>query len=59
MFDEWMKISGTVAHLRSSWPRSSWMVKRPMWIGAVAYAIGAAAVMTLKFRGGAWKSIKL
>ena len=36
MFDECMKISGTVAHLRSSWPRSSWMVKRPMWIGAVA-----------------------
>jgi len=30
-----------------------------MWIGAVAYSIGAATVMTLKFRGGAWKSIKL
>jgi MATE family multidrug resistance protein len=30
-----------------------------MWFGAVAYAIGACAVMTLKFRGGAWKSIKL
>ena len=30
-----------------------------MWFGAVAYAIGAAIVMTLKFRGGAWKSIKL
>jgi multidrug resistance protein, MATE family len=30
-----------------------------MWVGAVVYAIGAAAVMTLKFRGGAWKSIKL
>ena len=30
-----------------------------MWFAAVAYAIGACIVMTLKFRGGAWKSIKL
>jgi len=30
-----------------------------MWIGAVAYAIAAAIVMTLKFRGGSWKSINL
>jgi putative MATE family efflux protein len=30
-----------------------------MWTGAVAYSIGAAIVMTLKFRGGAWKLIKL
>ena len=30
-----------------------------MWVGAVAYSIGAAIVMTLKFRGGAWKLIKL
>jgi multidrug resistance protein, MATE family len=30
-----------------------------MWIGAVAYSIGAAIVMTLKFRGGSWKLIKL
>ena len=30
-----------------------------MWIGAVAYSIGAAVVMTLKFRGGTWKLIKL
>jgi putative MATE family efflux protein len=30
-----------------------------MWIGAVAYAIGAAIVMTLKFRGGSWKHILL
>lgn len=30
-----------------------------MWVGAVAYSIGAAIVMTLKFRGGAWKHIKL
>ncbi len=37
MFDEWMKMSGTVAQRRSSWPSgSSWIVKRPMWIGAVA-----------------------
>lgn len=30
-----------------------------MWIGAVSYSIGACIVMTLKFRGGSWKSIKL
>jgi MATE family multidrug resistance protein len=30
-----------------------------MWIGAVAYAIGACIVMSAKFKGGAWKSIKL
>jgi Na+-driven multidrug efflux pump len=30
-----------------------------MWTAAVAYAIGACIVMTLKFRGGAWKLIKL
>ena len=30
-----------------------------MWVGAVTYAICAACVMTLKFRGGAWKSIDL
>lgn len=30
-----------------------------MWAAAVSYAIGAAIVMTLKFRGGAWKSIDL
>jgi putative MATE family efflux protein len=30
-----------------------------MWIGAVSYSIGASIVMTLKFRGGSWKSIKL
>ena len=30
-----------------------------MWYGAVAYSIGAGLVMTLKFRGGAWKSIQL
>ena len=30
-----------------------------MWIGAVAYSIGAAIVMSLKFRGGAWKHIEL
>jgi putative MATE family efflux protein len=30
-----------------------------MWTAAVAYACGAAAVMTLKFRGGAWKKIQL
>jgi len=30
-----------------------------MWCGAVAYAIGASIVMTLKFRGGSWKTIKL
>lgn len=30
-----------------------------MWVAAVAYAIGAAIVMTLKFRGGAWKHILL
>lgn len=30
-----------------------------MWVGAVAYSIGAAIVMTLKFRGGAWKHINL
>jgi putative MATE family efflux protein len=30
-----------------------------MWIGAVAYAIGACIVMSAKFRGGTWKSIKL
>lgn len=30
-----------------------------MWMAAVAYAICAAIVMSLKFRGGTWKSIKL
>jgi MATE family multidrug resistance protein len=30
-----------------------------MWLAVVAYAICAAIVMTLKFRGGAWKLIKL
>ncbi len=30
-----------------------------MWFAAVAYSITACIVMTLKFRGGAWKSIKL
>jgi multidrug resistance protein, MATE family len=30
-----------------------------MWASAVTYAIGAAIVMTLKFRGGAWKTIEL
>ena len=30
-----------------------------MWMAAVAYAIAAAAVMSYKFRGGTWKSIKL
>lgn len=30
-----------------------------MWAAAVAYCIGAAIVMTLKFRGGSWKKIEL
>jgi Na+-driven multidrug efflux pump len=30
-----------------------------MWSAAVAYATAAAIVMTLKFRGGAWKKIVL
>jgi MATE family multidrug resistance protein len=30
-----------------------------MWVGAVAYSIAACIVMTAKFHGGAWKSIKL
>ena len=30
-----------------------------MWFAAVAYSISACIVMTLKFRGGTWKSIKL
>jgi Na+-driven multidrug efflux pump len=30
-----------------------------MWVAAVTYAICAACVMTLKFRGGAWKTIDL
>lgn len=30
-----------------------------MWMAAVAYAICAAAVMSYKFRGGSWKTIKL
>ncbi|MDF2696036.1 MAG: Na+-driven multidrug efflux pump, partial [Labilithrix sp.] len=30
-----------------------------MWIAAVCYSIGAAIVMTLKFRGGSWKKIVL
>ncbi|MBX3187542.1 MAG: MATE family efflux transporter [Labilithrix sp.] len=30
-----------------------------MWFAAVAYAVSACIVMTLKFRGGAWKTIKL
>ena len=28
-----------------------------MWVAAVCYSIGAAIVMTLKFRGGSWKKI--
>lgn len=30
-----------------------------MWSAAVTYSIGAAIVMTLKFRGGSWKKIVL
>jgi putative MATE family efflux protein len=30
-----------------------------MWSAAVCYAIGAAIVMTVKFRGGSWKKIQL
>ena len=30
-----------------------------MWASAVVYAFCAMAVMTLKFRGGSWKTIKL
>ncbi len=30
-----------------------------MWLAAVAYSITACIVMTLKFRGGSWQSIKL
>jgi MATE family multidrug resistance protein len=30
-----------------------------MWTAAVTYSIGAAIVMTLKFRGGTWKKIEL
>jgi Na+-driven multidrug efflux pump len=30
-----------------------------MWTAAVSYACGAAVVMTLKFRGGAWQKIQL
>ena len=30
-----------------------------MWAAAVVYSTGAAIVMTLKFRGGAWKKIVL
>jgi Na+-driven multidrug efflux pump len=30
-----------------------------MWMAAVAYAICAAIVMSLKFRAGGWKSITL
>jgi multidrug resistance protein, MATE family len=30
-----------------------------MWSAAVAYATGAAITMTLKFRGGSWKTLKL
>jgi multidrug resistance protein, MATE family len=30
-----------------------------MWAAAVCYSIGAAIVMTLKFRGGSWKKIVL
>ncbi len=30
-----------------------------MWSAAVAYATGAAITMTLKFRGGSWKALKL
>jgi putative MATE family efflux protein len=30
-----------------------------MWFAAVAYAVAASIVMTLKFHGGSWKSIKL
>ncbi len=32
---------------------------RGMWAAAVAYAICASIVMSLKFRGGTWKSIRL
>jgi Na+-driven multidrug efflux pump len=30
-----------------------------MWSAAVAYVICAAITMTVKFRGGSWKNIKL
>ena len=30
-----------------------------MWVAAVCYCIGAAIVMTLKFRAGSWKTIDL
>lgn len=30
-----------------------------MWMAAVAYSIGAAIVMVLKFRGGSWKAIEI
>jgi len=30
-----------------------------MWTAAVAYSVGACIVMTVKFRGGTWKEIKL
>lgn len=32
---------------------------RGMWAAAVCYSIGAAIVMSLKFRGGSWKKIQL
>lgn len=30
-----------------------------MWLAAVAYSVTAAVVLSLKFRGGSWQSIKL
>jgi putative MATE family efflux protein len=30
-----------------------------VWIAASAYVVGLAAVMTLKFRGGSWKAIRI
>lgn len=43
------RILGVEAHLGLS----------GMWFAAMSYAIGAAIVMTLKFRGGTWKKIQL
>lgn len=42
-------VLGTMTHMGLS----------GMWLAAVTYAILACAVMTLKFRGGGWKSIQL
>lgn len=43
------RILGVEAHLGLS----------GMWFAAMSYAIGAAIVMTVKFRGGTWKKIQL